>query len=184
MDDGAEFKLGQVYIIKPENITVTLTPSTPQTVELGKSITLTPSTTPSLAGTTYSYVYDPTTGSTRYLTPSVASGTGVLTLTGKEVTTTDVKVKARASFAIEGNAGTSTKDSDEVAVKVTSPTLTLSDVYVNEGLSVPLTQATGNGYVSVSNITTTAGSYISIAKSSTPALAKDITITGSNATKL
>ena len=183
MDDGAEFKLGQVYIIKPENITVTLTPSTAQTVELGKSITLTPSTTPSLAGTTYSYVYDPTTGSTRYLTPSVASGTGVLTLTGKEVTTTDVKVKARASFAIEGNAGTSTKDSDEVAVKVTSPTLTLSDVYVNEGLSVPLTQATGNGYVSVSNITTTAGSYISIAKSSTPALAKDITITGSNATK-
>ncbi|MBQ6318760.1 MAG: hypothetical protein IJI23_03115 [Lachnospiraceae bacterium] len=183
MDDGAEFKLGQVYIIEPSNITVTLTPSTDQTVELGKSITLTPSMTPSFAGATYSYVYDPTTGSTRYLTPSVASGTGVLTLTGKEVTTTDVKVKARASFAIEGNAGTSTKDSSQVSVSVTSPTLTLSDVYVNEGLSVPLTQATGNGNVSVSNITTTAGSYISITKSTTPALAKDITIKGSSATK-
>ena len=183
MDDGAEFKLGQVYIIEPSNITVTLTPNTAQTVELGNSITLTPSMTPSFAGATYSYVYDPTTGSTRYLTPSVASGTGVLTLTGKEVTTTDVKVKARASFAIEGNAGISTKDSSEVAVKVISPTLTLSDVYVNEGLSVPLTQATGNGNVSVSNITTTAGSYISITKSTTPALAKDITIKGSSATK-
>ena len=182
MKDGRVFTRN-VYVIDPNDVTVSLTPNTAQTISTGGSVVFTPSITPAISGVTYDYVFTPTTYK-NYVTDSVSAGK--LTLTGKSQTTTPVTVAARATFSIEG-ATDATKDSATVSVTVTSPVLTsLSNVFANEDLSVPLSQFVNdkNANIHIDSVTTqnSAGSYISVSPSSN-ALTGDIKIKGSGKTK-
>ncbi len=178
MKDGKKFTF-PVYVVDADSVTLSLEPAGDKSIGVGESVTFTPKLSSSVPIT--KITYDFTSEKDRV---TVTEADNKLTLTGVSKTTSGVKFTATAKYKIEG-ASEKSKSAGPVTVTVTNPVLNLSDVYVNEGLTIPLSHATHNDYVSISSITlnNSAGSYISVSKSSTPALAKNITITGNNATK-
>ncbi len=179
MDDGRKFTR-DVYVINPADVVVSVTPST-KTLNVDESQAFTPSLTPAISGAVIEYEYT-STGSDNYVTKSVNTSTGVLTLTGKDVTpaATPVKFKAKATFNIEGNTGAQ-KESSEVNVTVTNPTLTLSTVYVNAGLAAPLTDFINlKGASTITSVTLSSDASSSVSLNKNSGAANTITITGNS----
>ena len=182
MKDGMIYEI-PVNIVDPTAITVSLTPD-PKNISLGDTSYMTASVTPNISGTIkYDYSFK-TTNYDQYV--KATKNENRLELEGLQERS-GIKVTAKAILPVEGlDKAADAIESAQATINVTTPTFdSLSTIYVNEGLTIPLSKFINNGSgggINVSNVSSSGG-YITSA-TTLPALAKNVNIKGDKATNL
>ena len=182
MKDGMVYEI-PVNIVDPSAITVSLTPD-PKNVSLGDTSYMTASVTPAISGTiTYDYSFK-TANYDQYV--KATKNGNRLELEGLQERS-GIKVTAKAILPVEGlDTAADAVESAQATINVTTPSFdSLNTIYVNEGLTIPLSKFINNGSGGGINITSvsSSGGYITSA-TTLPALAKNVNIKGSKATNL
>lgn len=176
MDDDRDFKL-TLNVVDPTKFSLAVTPND-KTIKVGESVTYTPTLKyPGIE----SIDIDKNAFSYKLTGDNCVTDATKWTFVGSKVSSTGAKLTVSADFEVEGQTSKVHKEVGPYTIKVeTAPLEFKSDVYVNEGLSIPLSQFLKYAGTAITKATP-GGTYITVSPDN--GLATSINITGKSATQ-